>query len=194
MQYWRLLTLPGLKAVSRFQLIFAILMYLGSPAWMAMTALGIVLLMLSDGPSGAYVPVEVGAGTVLFAIMLLMTFAPKIASIIDVMLTPAVRRLFGGTLVFVLNILAETVFMAHTPVIALSHTIFLTRLFVFRRTAPGPGSCGKPRGAMAPRLCKWPQMLAGCTILAVVAAKALTIWPSRCWARPDLFWPCRLRF
>ena len=108
MQYWRLLTLPGLKAVSRFQLIFAILMYLGSPAWMAMTALGIVLLMLSDGPSGAYVPVEVGAGTVLFAIMLLMTFAPKIASIIDVMLTPAMRRLFGGTLVFVLNILAGT--------------------------------------------------------------------------------------
>ena len=175
MQYWRLLTLPSLRAVSRFQLIFAILMYLGSPAWMAMTALGIVLLMLSDGPSGAYVPVEVGAGTVLFSIMLLMTLAPKIASIIDVMLTPAVRRLFGGTLVFVLNILAETVFMALlTPVIALSHTIFLTRLFVFRRSSTWTGQLRESH-AVPWRLAFakfWPQMLAGCTILAVVAAKA----------------------
>jgi membrane glycosyltransferase len=44
MQYWQLLTLPGLKPVSRFQLAFAIQMYLGSPAWMAMTAIGTVLL------------------------------------------------------------------------------------------------------------------------------------------------------
>ena len=103
MQYWQLLTLPGLKPVSRFQLIFAIQMYLGSPAWMAMTAIGIVLLALSDTPSGPYVPVEVGAGTALFAIMMLMTFAPKIASIIDVLLTPSARRSFSGTIVFVLE-------------------------------------------------------------------------------------------
>ena len=45
MQYWQLLTLPGLKPVSRFQLVFAIWMYLGSPAWMAMTAIGTVLLL-----------------------------------------------------------------------------------------------------------------------------------------------------
>ena len=44
MQYWQLLTLRGLKPVSRFQLAFAIWMYLGSPAWMAMTAIGTVLL------------------------------------------------------------------------------------------------------------------------------------------------------
>ena len=34
MQYWQLLSLPGLKPVSRFQLLFAIWMYLGRrPGW-----------------------------------------------------------------------------------------------------------------------------------------------------------------
>ena len=63
MQYWQLLTLPGLKPVSRFQLAFAIQMYLGSPAWMAMTAIGTVLLALSNTPAAQYVPVKAGAGT-----------------------------------------------------------------------------------------------------------------------------------
>jgi membrane glycosyltransferase len=175
MQYWRLLTLPGLKPVSRFQLLFAIQMYLGSPAWMAMTAIGIVLLALSDTPSGPYVPVEVGAGTVLFAIMMLMTLAPKIASIIDVLMTPTARRSYGGTIVFALNILAETLFMALLfPVIALTHTIFLARLMVLRSASSWTGQLRQSH-AVPWRLAftkLWPQMVAGCTILAVVATKA----------------------
>ena len=134
MQYWQLLILPGLKPVSRFQLLFAIQMYLGSPAWMAMTAIGIVLLALSNTPAAQYVPVKAGAGTVLFAIMMLMTFAPKIATIIDVLLTRPARRSYGGTMAFFFNIAVETLFMILlAPIIALTHTIFMTRLFVFRR-------------------------------------------------------------
>src|SRR6185437_5684065 len=101
---WKLLALPGLKPVSRFQLAFAIWMYLGSPAWMAMTAIGTVLLVLSDTPAAHYVPVKAGAGTALFAIMMLMTFAPKIATIVDVLLERATRRSFGGLVPFALNI------------------------------------------------------------------------------------------
>ena len=175
MQYWRLLTLPGLKPVSRFQLIFAIQMYLGSPAWMAMTALGIGLLALSDAPSGPYIPVGAGAGTALFAIMMLMTFAPKIASAIDVLLRRPGRRSYSGTLAFVLNILNEMVFMALlTPIIALSHTIFMTRLFVFRHAGNWTSQLRESH-AVPWRLAftkLWPQMLAGCVILAVVATKA----------------------
>ena len=107
MQYWQLLTLPGLKPVSRFQLVFAIWMYLGSPAWMAMTAIGTVLLALSDTPAAQYVPLKASAGTALFAIMMLMTFAPKIASMIDVLLTHPARRSFSGTIPFALNIAIE---------------------------------------------------------------------------------------
>jgi membrane glycosyltransferase len=175
MQYWRLLTMPGLKSVSRFQLAFAIQMYLGSPAWMAMIAIGTVLLALSNTPAAQYVPVKAGAGTLLFAIMMLMTFAPKIATTIDVFLTPAARRSFGGTVPFVANIAIETAFMILlAPVIALTHTIFMTRLFVFRRggnwTSQMRESHAVPWRLALEKL--WPQTIAGCTVLGVVAMKA----------------------
>jgi membrane glycosyltransferase len=175
MQYWQLLTMPGLKPVSRFQLAFAIQMYLGSPAWMAMTAIGTVLLVLSDTPAAQYIPVKAGAGTLLFAIMMLMTFAPKIATIIDVVLTPASRRSFGGGLVFAANIAVETLFMILlAPLIALTHTIFMTRLFVFRRGGNW-SSQTRESHAVPWRLALtklWPQTVAGCTVLGVVALKS----------------------
>jgi membrane glycosyltransferase len=175
MQYWQLLGMPGLKPVSRFQLLFAMQMYLGSPAWMAMIALGTVLLALHDTPSGPSMPVEAGPGTWLFAIMTVMTFAPKIATVIDVLLTPAVRRAYGGTLVFAANIAAEMLFMILlTPAIALSHTIFMTKLFVFRRggtwTSQTRQSHAVPFRMAFAKL--WPQTMFGCVVLAVAAVKA----------------------
>jgi membrane glycosyltransferase len=175
MQYWRLLSMPGLKPVSRFQLVFAILMYLGSPAWMAMTAIGTVLLAISDTPAAQYVPVKAGAGTALFAIVMVMTFAPKIASIIDVLLTRSARRSYSGAIAFVLNVAIETLFMILlAPIIALTHTIFLTRLFVFRRGGTW-NSQARQSHAVSWRLALarlWPQTIAGCTVLAVVVMKA----------------------
>jgi membrane glycosyltransferase len=175
MQYWRLLSMPGLKPVSRFQLLFAIQMYLGSPAWMAMTAIGIVVLALSEAQGAQYVPVKAGTGTLLFAIMMLMTFAPKIATIIDVLRTRSARQSYSGTLAFAFNIVIETLFMILlTPVIALTHTIFLTRLFVFRRGGAWNSqmrqSHAVPWRLALKRL--WPQTVAGCTVLGVVALKA----------------------
>src|SRR5450755_4026870 len=175
MQYWRLLSMPGLKPVSRFQLLFAIQMYLGSPAWMAMTAIGIVVLALSEAQGAQYVPVKAGTGTLLFAIMMLMTFAPKQATIIDVLRTRSARQSYSGTLAFAFNIVIETLFMILlTPVIALTHTIFLTRLFVFRRGGAWNSqmrqSHAVPWRLALKRL--WPQTVAGCTVLGVVALKA----------------------
>ena len=175
MQYWQLLSLPGLKPVSRFQLMFAIQMYLGSPAWMAMTAMGTILLALSNTPAAQYVPVEAGPGTVLFVIMMMMTFAPKIATIIDVLLTRSARRSYGGAFRFAFNIAAETLFMLLlAPLIALTHTIFLTRLLVFRRGVSWGGQM-RQSNAVPWRLALtqlWPQTVAGCTVLGVVATKA----------------------
>jgi membrane glycosyltransferase len=175
MQYWQLLRMPGLKPISRFQLLFAIWMYLSSPAWMAMMALGTVMLALSATPSAPSVPVKLGAGAALFAIVMLMTFAPKIASIVDVLLRRSARRSYGGAVAFVLNIASETLFMVLlSPVIALTHTIFLTRLFVFRRGGTW-NSQTRESHAVPWRLAfakLWPQTIAGCTVLAVVVMKA----------------------
>ena len=40
MQYWRFLVMPGLKLVSRCQLAIAILMFVGSPAWIGTAGAG----------------------------------------------------------------------------------------------------------------------------------------------------------
>ena len=177
MQYWQLLTLPGLKLVSRFHLAFGIWMYLGSPAWMAMTAVGTVLLALSDTPATQYAPMKVGPGVALFAIVMLMTFAPKIATVIDVLLEDVARRSFGGLIPLVLNIAVETFFtLLLAPIVALSHTLFLVRLFLLRRGTSWH-SQARESHAVPWRLAfakLWPQTLAGCTILGVVALKSPT--------------------
>jgi membrane glycosyltransferase len=175
MQYWQLLTFPGLKPVSRFQLAFAIWMYLGSPAWMAMTAIGTVLLALSETSAARYVPVKAGAGTALFAIMMVMTFEPKIATVIDVLLKDAHRRSFGGLVPFALNLTVEALFMLLlAPIVALSHTIFMVRLFLLRRGTTW-NSQARVSHAVPWRLAfakLWPQTLAGCTVLGVVTLKS----------------------
>jgi membrane glycosyltransferase len=107
--------------------------------------------------------------------MMLMTFAPKIATIIDVFLTRSARRSYSGTIAIVFNFAIETLFMILlTPIIALTHTIFLTRLFVFRRGGAWNSqmrqSHAVPWRLALARL--WPHTIAGCTVLGVVATKA----------------------
>jgi membrane glycosyltransferase len=175
MQYWQLLTMPGLKPVSRFHLMFAIWMYLGSPAWMAMMAIGTVLLAMSEASTAQYIPIKAGAGTALFTITLLMTFAPKIATMLDVFLEERTRRSFGGSLRFALNLIAEWLFMLLlAPVIALTHTLFMIRLFVFRRGLAW-NSQTRDSHAVPWRLAfakLWPQTVAGCIVFGVVVLKS----------------------
>ena len=98
MQYWHFLLMPGLKPVSRYQLAFAILMFLGSPAWMGLLVLGTArggARRLARPPSSG-----ADAGIALFVIVLVMWFAPKIATVIDVLARPDLRHAFGGGLRF----------------------------------------------------------------------------------------------
>jgi membrane glycosyltransferase len=174
MQYWRLLSLPGLKLVSRFQLVFAILMYLGSPAWMTLMAIGTIAIAVANTPSAPAALFRSGAGTALFAIMLLMIFAPKIASIADVLTRQSARRSYGGIARFVLNVAGETLFSTLlSPVMALTHTVFLFRLFLLRRG--GAWNSQMRQSHTVPwRLAwakLWPQTLAGFAVIGVVVTK-----------------------
>src|SRR6266566_4539037 len=85
MQYWRFLLLPGLKPVSRYQLALAILMFIGSPAWIGLLVLGTLALAFSDTPASF---IRADAGMALFSCMLGMWFAPQLASVIHVLLQP----------------------------------------------------------------------------------------------------------
>jgi membrane glycosyltransferase len=136
MQYWNFLLLPGLKPVSRYQLVFALLMFLGSPAWIGLLLIG-TLVVAVTGAGGA--SIHANAGLAVFVFVLLMWFAPKIATVIDVLARPALRRAFGGGFRFLAGVVTEVVFfLLLCPIMWFSHTIFLARLLLGRSIGWGP--------------------------------------------------------
>jgi membrane glycosyltransferase len=126
LQYGHFLFTPGLKPVGRFQLAFAMLMFLGSPAWIGLLIVGTLTLAAKQTPADFIRP---GAGHALLAVILIMWFAPKIATVIDVLTRPTLRRAFGGTVRFLFSVLTETVFfILLSPIMWVCHTLFLAGL------------------------------------------------------------------
>jgi membrane glycosyltransferase len=119
LQYLKLLGMPGLQTVSRCQLWLAIAMYAGAPAWLGLMALGLVRQS----------PVDTALFSVMFAITLTMSFAPKLATLADVLLRPGLRREYGGTLRVLVSAALETAFaMLMAPVSAVSVAVFMLGL------------------------------------------------------------------
>ena len=130
MQYWRLLGLPGLKPVSRFQLVLAILMFAGSPAWLATVMLASLRPLLVPAVGPAFRP---EAGALLLAIILAMVFAPKIASIVAVLASRRRRNEFGPPSRFLAGVGIEVVFsMVLAPIMAVAHSVFIAGLVAGR--------------------------------------------------------------
>jgi membrane glycosyltransferase len=168
MQYWRFLSLPGLKPVSRYQLALAILMFIGSPAWIGLLVLGTLALAFSDTPASF---IRADAGMALLVCVLVMWFSPKIASAIDILLRPELRRAFGGTGLFIINYVIETVYsILLCPILWFGHTIFLTGLLFGREI----GWIGQTRDDHAVPFTLalqnlWPHTLLGCAVLGLLA-------------------------
>ena len=101
MQYLKLLARPGLKPMGRFQLVSAIMMYLGAPFWLLMLTAG---LAAACSPAGAaQFPTALAFG--LYFAMLAIGFAPRFLGVMDILLRPHVappmgrRRLLAGSLI-----------------------------------------------------------------------------------------------
>jgi len=168
MQYGRFVVMPGLQPVSRYQLVFAMLMFLGSPAWMGLLIVGSAAVAFS-GPA-AFMQAE--AGFALFVIVLAMWFAPKITTVIDVLTRPKLRRAFGGGTRFLASVLTETIFfLLLSPIMWFGHTVFLAGLLFGRVVAWGAQARDDhavPISLAARRL--WPQTLLGLATVVVLAA------------------------
>ena len=106
MQYLKLLDLPGLYPMSRFQLVWAILMFIGIPAWTLMIAL--LPVAAWEGRSVPDFPVGLASG--LYLTFFAMYLMPKIAGVLDVMLTRGGVASYGGWLRFVPGAALELVF------------------------------------------------------------------------------------
>jgi len=133
MQYYHLLGLPGLRPVSRYQLVFAILMFAGSPAWIALLVLGTLAAAMAPTPADF---IRADFGIAMFAATMVMWLSPKLATFIDVLTRTKERFAFGGTLRFLASAVAETVFsLMLAPIMWFGHTLFLARLPFHRKVA-----------------------------------------------------------
>ena len=159
MQYMKLLGMPGLLPVSRFQLVWAILMFLGIPAWTLMIAL--LPFAASDALTIGDFPVNFAKG--LYVTFLLMYLSPKIAGLIDAALTPGEVQRFGGRLRFMSSAALELVFsFLQGAVSTIRTTIFMLGL-LFGRSIPWSGQQRDTRGISwrAAAQALWPQLSFG---------------------------------
>jgi membrane glycosyltransferase len=106
MQYVKLLDTPGLYPMSRFQLIWAILMFVGIPAWTLMIAL--LPVAAWEAQSIANFPTSLAVA--LYITFFTMYLMPKIAGLIDVVLTKGGMARYGGPIRFVVGAAIELVF------------------------------------------------------------------------------------
>jgi len=176
MQYLKLLTLPGLKPVSRFQLLWAILMFAGVPASTVMIAA--LPVMAREAQSMSAYP-EASAKA-LYIVFLLMFLAPKLSGFADVMLSPAEVQRFGGRMRFAVNTVLELVFSFLQGAISTIRTsIFMFGLALGKsitwgsqqRDAQGVGWWEAARAL-------WPQLLFGLAVVMPlwVISPAVLMW------------------
>ena len=126
LQYLHLLTLKNLQPVSRAQLILAIAMFFGSPAWIGLILICTIAIGMSGAPSAL---VDMSALSNLLLATLVMWYLPKIAGALDVLLRTSESKRFGGRWRFGLSLFLETLFsLLMTPIAWLNHTLFILGL------------------------------------------------------------------
>jgi membrane glycosyltransferase len=169
LQYVFFIARPGLKLTSRFQLLFAMLMFLGSPAWVGLLLAGTAALASASDLAAV---IEPGAGAALLAAVLFMWFSAKIATVIDVLARPELRRAFGGPLRFLASVAVETgFFLLLSPIMWVCHTVLFAGL-PFGRAIGWIGQTREDhRVSWRDALHQlWPQTLLGLACLGLIAA------------------------
>jgi membrane glycosyltransferase len=168
-QYWALLRLPGMTAMGRWQLLQAILLFLGAPLWTAL----LVFAALNAATGGA----ESTPGGALAALMLATwgaLHAPKLLGYAEVLLKPALAARYGGHAAFLRGAVAELGFTTLLdPISTFNKARFLLALPFGggRRPAWEPQNRAD-RGvswADAARLL-WPHTLFGVAVFGVLLA------------------------
>jgi membrane glycosyltransferase len=175
MQYIRLLDLPGLYPMSRFQLVWAILMFTGIPAWTLMIALLPVAAWQAQGIAAFPVTLAIGLYVTFFTMYLM----PKIAGLIDAMLTRGGVARYGGWLRFATGAAVELVFsFLQGAVSTIRTSIFMIGLAFGKSVVWGGQSRDAQRLSWeAAAWTLWPQTLFG----LLVCGALLLIAPAVFW-------------
>jgi membrane glycosyltransferase len=179
LQYIKLLGLPGLLLTSRFQLMWAIMMFMGIPAWTLMLA----LLPLAAWQTRGAADFPAGWAIGLYLAYLVMYLSPKLAGLVDTMLTPGEAARYGGRFRLLVGAMVELAFsFLQGAVSTVSTTIFMAGLTLGKSVTWG----GQTRDArrlswMAAARALWPQTLLGLYVCgALLAVAPVVLW----WSLP----------
>ena len=175
MQYLQLLQLPGLLPASRFQLVWAVAMFIGLPAFNIL-----LVLLAAKAAAGAVAPPGAAAFYWVFLVLLML---PKLAGFADVALSPGGLARHGGAARFFLGALCELVFSFLTSAIAGFGTALFLLMLPFGRTTTWNGQARDAQtlawGEAALQL--WPATLFGLALAGLLASGAPALLP---WALP----------
>ena len=176
MQYLALLGMPGLKPTSRFQLLWAVMMFIGIPAFTAIFALA--ALKPLDGEATELFPSRSALG--LYGAFLGMYLAPKLAGFLDIALTPGGLARYGGGRRFFAGALLELCFSFLLGAATTLRTSLFMIGLLFGKSVTWNGQARDAHelsAAMAARGL-WPQMAFGLFLFgtAAVLAPALILW------------------
>jgi membrane glycosyltransferase len=166
MQYIKLLDLPGLYAMSRFQLIWAILMFIGIPAWTLMIA----LLPVAAWEGQSIVAYPKGLAIFLYVLFFVMYLSPKIAGLIDAVLTKGGVARYGGSVRFAVSAVLELAFSFLQGAISTIRTSIFMIGLAFGKSVVWGGQSRDAYGiswATAVRTL-WPQTLFGIIVCGLL--------------------------
>ena len=175
LQYFKLLDFPGLLPMSRFQLAWAILMFLGVPAMTLMIAL--TPLKALDADAAAF-PAGLAIG--VYLAFLAMYLSPKLAGLADILLTRGGVARYGGTARFLGGAATEVVFSFLLGAVSTFRlTLFMGGL-VFGKSVIWNGQDRDARGLpwrIAARML-WGPTLFGLVLCGALAflAPAVLVW------------------
>jgi membrane glycosyltransferase len=172
LQYFKLLNLPNLFPVSRFQLVWAILMFIGIPAWTLLILLA--ALKPYDGEPRSLFPA--GAAMALYVIFLLMSLTPKLCGLADILLAKGAAR-YGGTGKFLLSACVEIIFSFLLGAVSTFRTsVFMVGL-LFGRSVIWSGQARDAHGISLATAFNglWPQLLFGAVVLGLMAGASTTL-------------------
>ena len=175
LQYIYLLGMEQLKPMSRFQMLWAILMFIGVPAW------GLILLLIGfmaqwgEAMSEAHIL----SAQFFYLTILILSLMPKIMGWLDRALTRGGAQAYGGAGLFLVNIISEALFSFLLGAgVSFSTGLFMLGL-IFNRSTTWSGQTRDAQGLSWQQAygALWPATLFGCVLWVLYSAHPiLIIW------------------
>jgi membrane glycosyltransferase len=137
LQYLKLLGRIRLTPMGVFQLVNAIMMYLGSIFWVCLLLTGLAIAVKAPHDNAALASVR--TCFTLYLVMFGFWFIPRLLGMLDVMLDAKQRKRYGGAGRLLLGAVADAIFTVLLgTLMAVAQTIFICGLFGGRRVTWEP--------------------------------------------------------